>query len=372
MTQAHAWMALRAVLLAAIIIVVCWLFLKLFSLTYPFWFAALFAWFLQPLVRFLQNKLRISSGFASLFGLLGGVLIISGILTGIAFLLFYSLRNFFMQIPSWVEMASIGIQNYFNNVIFPFWQEALGLFNRFSIEEQEAFKQSILQLGTQLASTLGQLGQGIVDRFTHLLLGLPTFFVAFIFFLLSIYFMGKSWAQYQNFFKKTIPYGFRLRVKDFNRAIKNRLFGFVRAQVIIMFATAIIVIIGLTILQVDYAFTLAVVIGIAELLPYLGTGTILIPWFIYLFITGNISLGVGIAILYGIVVVIRQLIEPKVLSSSLDLNPVAVLISFFAGLQLFGAIGLFIGPVLLVLMMILHDIKVTHDLGRFIRDGFSK
>ncbi|WP_413380779.1 sporulation integral membrane protein YtvI [Alkalihalobacillus sp. 1P02AB] len=371
MTRQHAWMALRAVLLAVAIFIIGWLFIKLFSITYPFWFAALFAWFLQPFVRFLQEKLRLTSGFASLFGLLGGVLIISSIITGIVFLLIYSFRNFFMQFPEWIEMASVGIQNFFNNVVFPFWQEALGIFNSFSIEEQEALKQSILQLGTQLGALLGQLGQGIVDRFTHLLLGLPTFFVAFLFFLLSIYFMGKSWAQYQTFFKKTIPYAVRLRAKDFNAAIKNRLFGFIRAQFIIMAVTAFIVMIGLTILGVDYVFTLSVVIGIAELLPYLGTGTILIPWFIYLFIAGDVSLGIGLAVLYAIIVIIRQLLEPKVLSSSLDLNPVAVLISFFAGLQVFGAIGLFIGPVVLVLVIILHDIKVTHDIGRFIRDGFS-
>lgn len=108
-----------------------------------------------------------------------------------------------------------------------------------------------------------------------------------------------------------------------------------------MFVTACIVFVGLLIIRVDNAWMLAIVVGIAELLPYLGTGTILIPWFIYLFITGDVSGGFGIAILYIIVVIIRQLLEPKVLSSHMNLNPIAVLISLFAGLRLFGAFGLF-------------------------------
>lgn len=150
-----------------------------------------------------------------------------------------------------------------------------------------------------------------------------------------------------------------------------RLFGFIRAQLILMFVTAVIVFIGLLILGVENSWMLAIVVGIAELLPYLGTGTILIPWFVYLFITGDISGGLGIAILYVIIVIIRQMLEPKILSTNMNLNPVAVLISLFAGLQMFGAFGLFLGPVILVLIVILNDVGFFRSIVQFIRVGFT-
>ncbi len=95
MTREHAWMGLRALSVTIVIVVLAVALIKLFSLTYPFWFAALFAWFLQPFVRFLKHKLRFTSGIASLVGLLGGMLFISSVITGIVMLIWLSIRNFF-------------------------------------------------------------------------------------------------------------------------------------------------------------------------------------------------------------------------------------------------------------------------------------
>ncbi|WP_353626584.1 hypothetical protein [Bacillus sp. JCM 19041] len=93
------------------------LFARLFSLTYPFWFAALLAWMLQPVARFFQHKLKFSRGFASLFGLLGGILAISALLTGIISLIYLSLSQFIEQVPSWIEEGAQKIQIFFNESI---------------------------------------------------------------------------------------------------------------------------------------------------------------------------------------------------------------------------------------------------------------
>lgn len=153
---------------------------------------------------------------------------------------------------------------------------------------------------------------------------------------------------------------------------KYRVLGFLRAQIILMAIASIVVFTGLTILRIDQAFTLALIVGVAEILPYLGSGTILIPWFIFLFLTGNISLGIGIAVVYGVTVAIRQSIEPKILSSSMNLNALSVLISLFIGYQLFGVVGVFLGPFILVLLVILKDVGVFHSLGHFVRDGWKQ
>ncbi|MDV2683604.1 sporulation integral membrane protein YtvI [Alkalihalophilus lindianensis] len=372
MTREHGLMILRTFIISIAIIGLGWLVVNVFSVTYPFWIAAFIAWFLQPWIRFMKEKLKFSSGFASLFGLLAGIILVSSLLTGTLFLIGYSLRNFFQQIPQWIETSSVSLQHFFNQVIFPFWQQILGIFDTFSHEEQEALRQSIIQLGSQVGSLLGQAGQSLVDRITHVLLGVPTFLVAFLFIFLSIYFMGKQWSFYKERLRDVVPPSFLVLSRKFGIAVRARLFGFVKAQFILMLITGFIVLVGLLILKVEHALTLAVVIGIAELLPYLGTGTILIPWFVYLYITGEFSMAIGLSILYGIIVAVRQLIEPKILSSNLNLNPVAVLISLFVGLQLFGALGLLVGPVLLVLVMILNDIGVIRSIVRFIKEGWAK
>ncbi|WP_082676717.1 sporulation integral membrane protein YtvI [Shouchella shacheensis] len=362
-TRHFAWMVLRMAIIVAIIAASVWLFARIFSLTYPFWLAALFAWMLQPVVRFLQHRLRFNSGFASLFGLLGGILVISGIVTGLVFLVYYSLREFFEQAPQWIEEGTARIQIFFNNTILPHWQQVLGLFDNLDTEQHDLFA----QLGSRVADGLGNFGQTAFDW----VIGVPSFLVAFFFIILSIYFMGKSWSFYEDVYERNVPGSLRRKAREFIHALQFRFLGFVRAQLILMLVTAVIVFIGLLILGIEHAWMLAIVVGIAELLPYLGTGTILIPWFIYLFITGDISGGLGIAILYAIILIVRQLLEPKILSSNMNLNPVAVLISLFAGLQAFGAVGLFIGPLLLVLIVILGDIGFFKTIFSFIKEGFQ-
>ncbi|TSB47031.1 sporulation integral membrane protein YtvI [Alkalicoccobacillus porphyridii] len=372
MSQAHAFMALRAVLFTIVLLAASWLFIKLFAITYPFWIAALFAWMMQPFMRLLKNKLRLNSGFASFFGLLVGIIVLSSLLTGIGFLIYFSVRRFIEQLPTWIDMGSVRMQSFFNETVLPFWQQGLGLFNSLDETQQDALRQSISQLGNQLGNLISQTGQSLLDWTTGFIFGLPGFLVAFLFGVISIYFMGKSWHSYQAAFRKVIPFSIRNKIQAFIQGVRIRLVGFIRAQIILMFITAVIVYIGLLIIRVDGAFTIAIIVGLAELLPYLGTGTILIPWGIYLLFSGDFSLAFGILILYAIIVVIRQMIEPKVLSSSLNLNPVAVLISMFAGLQLMGAVGILVGPLVLVLLMICHDIGLSASVGRFIRDGWKQ
>ena len=85
--------------------------------------------------------------------------------------------------------------------------------------------------------------------------------------------------------------------------------------------TALFVMIGLLILQVNSAFTIALMIGLVDLLPYLGVGLIMVPWAAYLFMNGDLYLGIGISIIYLILLIARQIIEPKVLASSVGPRP---------------------------------------------------
>lgn len=119
-------------------------------------------------------------------------------------------------------------------------------------------------------------------------------------------------------------------------------------------------------MQIEHALTIALIIAIVDLLPYLGTSAILIPWAIYELVAGSFGIGIALAILYVAVAGTRQFIEPKILSSSLDLDPLATLISLFVGFKLFGFLGLIIGPLGLVLGTALHRTGVFRDIYNYI------
>ena len=95
---------------------------------------------------------------------------------------------------------------------------------------------------------------------------------------------------------------------------------------------------------------LALFTAIVDAVPILGTGAVLIPMSVFNFIMGQSSLGWGILILYGIAILTRQLCEPKIIGQKLGIHPLLTLFSLFAGLKLFGIIGLILGPVAAILV----------------------
>ncbi|MMZ66502.1 hypothetical protein D1872_290040 [compost metagenome] len=95
----------------------------------------------------------------------------------------------------------------------------------------------------------------------------------------------------------------------------------------------------------------------------------MVPWLVYAYMTGDLRLGIGLSILYGVILVARQLIEPKVLASSVGLDPLPTLIAMFVGLKLFGLLGLIIGPVSFVVVGAMIRAGVLRDLRNYIVNG---
>lgn len=127
-----------------------------------------------------------------------------------------------------------------------------------------------------------------------------------------------------------------------------------------MLITLVEVWIGLLVLRVDYAFVLALLIAFADLLPILGTSSVLVPWAIFELLAGKFALGIGLLILTVILWILRNFTEPKIVGKQLGIHPVISLISMFAGVKLLGFTGLFIGPLIAILVVTLNQSGHIH------------
>ena len=108
-------------------------------------------------------------------------------------------------------------------------------------------------------------------------------------------------------------------------------------------------------LGIKNAFAIAFIIAVLDILPVLGTGTVLIPWAVLAFASGRISTGVGVFGLYLVITVVRNLIEPKLVGKQMGLSPVIMLPCMLIGLKFFGIIGLFVVPLLVSFLKQLND-----------------
>ncbi|WP_227935385.1 sporulation integral membrane protein YtvI [Alkalihalobacillus deserti] len=368
MSDNKVFQVIVRILIVAILLVLGWyIFYYVVWLTFPFLIAVALAFLINPVVSFFEKTARfprilaVFTGILFLFGLVGGVLtlIIIKLIDGFQYLS--------RLVPNQIERISIHIQSYVNEHFFPLWVKGIGLIDHLDETQQNAIENSIQQLGGQFAAILGNAGQAIANSLSHFVGALPITLTVFVFIILALYFISKDWNRLQANVKDKLPPHIFDQFGDVYQDLKSKVVGFLTAQLILISMTAILNFIGLLILRVEQPLTIALIIGVVDLLPYLGTGIILIPWAGYSLVTGNFFLGFGLLILYILTITLRQLAEPKVLSSSLGLNPLATLISLFAGLQLFGFMGLFIGPVILVLLLSFYQANVFEGIWRFIK-----
>jgi len=130
---------------------------------------------------------------------------------------------------------------------------------------------------------------------------------------------------------------------------------YIKAQAILISVTFVVILLALLIMGVKHAFIIALVAGIFDVLPLLGVSTIFIPWITYLFIVGDTQLAIMLTILWLVVVLTRQFLEPKITGDSLGVSAFTMLSFMIISLSLFGVAGLILSPILLILIKALID-----------------
>ena len=133
--------------------------------------------------------------------------------------------------------------------------------------------------------------------------------------------------------------------------LKYAVGGYFKAQFKIMGIVGIILFVGFLVMRIEYAVFLALIIAVLDFLPMLGTGTVMIPWALYLVLCGNLPLAVGLVILYAVTQVTRQLIQPKMVSDSIGIDTLTTLVFMFIGWRAAGLIGMIVAvPVGLIIL----------------------
>lgn len=337
-------------------------------LLYPFLIGWVIAMLIEPIVRFLENKVKIPRWISvTLILLLLLTLIFTLVIYVVAEIvvelthLANLLPAFFKQIQQIFVETFTEDNNHAKKLI-----DTLQNYLQKNPEQEKQITDSISENIGVIANKGTAIITDILTAIGQFLGNLPFFLTVLIFIILAAFFIGLDWPKLQRNLLSIIP----KRVQETSGLvltdIKKALFGFIRTQLILISITAVIMLVGLLILRVPYAITIALIIGLIDLLPYLGVGAVFVPWIIYLFFTGNFSLGIGLSIIYGVIIVVRQLLEPKLLASSVGLDPLLTLIALFVGLNLFGFLGIIIGPVAVVILLALHRAGVFRDTWKFI------
>jgi sporulation integral membrane protein YtvI len=169
-------------------------------------------------------------------------------------------------------------------------------------------------------------------------------FIMLVSFILMSYYLPRIRELFLDLFTEKAQVKVKLILSDLHAA----LIGFIGAHLILSTFTYIASFIGLWIIGVKYALASALIITIVDILPILGTGSVLVPWAIYSFYHGDTRIGIGLIVLYLVITIVRRIIEPKILGDRIGLDALSTIISLYLGFKILGGIGIFLGPILFI------------------------
>lgn len=332
----------------------------------PFLIAFALSTFIEPLIRLLSDKLHIKRK-------LSAPVIILLLLAIIVFLVVIAILRLIVFIKSLVSVAPDFLTNLYNDIIE--WTNTKGpeIFAWLPDEIQGNLGSITDNLGgiiTNLSNTITNFGKTIVKGAFTTAISLPEALIFTIITIVATFFMTCDRRKIVHVFCTHLPASWVKKIVEFKNELFGALFGYIRAALIIMGITFTELFIGLLIIGVKYPLLLAVLIAIIDMLPVLGTGTVLIPWSIISFITGNTVMGVSVLALYLFVLIVRQIIEPRIVGQQIGVYPLLTLLAMYAGLELIGFAGLIIGP---IAFLLIRNIIMAIYKGKTFRDiiGYS-
>ena len=213
----------------------------------------------------------------------------------------------------------------------------------------ETVSNSIYKTGLELLDNITKIAGNILKGVIDFVLALPDIMIYVVVTFLATLFLVTDRRTISRYAEELWPNKTYRKISNVMMGCFKTLGKYLKSQCILICITFIELFISFIILKQPYPLTLAVVVAIVDALPILGTGTVLIPWAIYAAITGDIGLGIGLMVAYIIITIVRQLIEPKIVSDNLGIHPFVTLIAMYVGFKIFGLFGLIIGPVVMVI-----------------------
>lgn len=313
----------------------------------PFILAFIMAAIATPLAKIFKNKLRFPQWLAT------GASLISiwvSVLTVAYFIinkLVRELIQFFSQMPSMVNKLSLTLR-----IINIKWAEYLQNINPDMVQY---LNDIISKLNNMLISLIEPATQFTISSATNIASSIPSAFIFTVAFILSCIFMTNDYENLKRSLMNQFPIKIRQRIREIKKYTIIAVKKYIRGMGVILFITFFELFLGLTVLNVRYAFPIALLTALVDIFPVFGTGTILIPWAIISLLSGNYKLAIGLAVIYAIITVVRQFTEPKVMSKSLGTYPLFTLFSMYVGLKFFGVFGMILGPITSVIILYLQN-----------------
>lgn len=302
------------------------------------WMLALLA---NPLVRFLERRVKLVRRHGSMLIIIAALAIVIGLFYGAGLLVYREMGSFLADAPEIYQSVIAEIENALQN-----GRKLAEYFPQNLQPPLLAFSDNLDGLFGKLVS---RAAEPTVQIAGHVAKSIPNLLVNMVIIILSSYLFLADRESIMRWLKEHLPAFVFRYIEYMKRDAKGLIGGYFLAQFRIMCVVALILAAGFLVLGVRYGVLLAFLTAILDFLPIFGTGTVLFPWAVVKLFAGEYAYATGLILLYILTQVVRQIIQPKIVGESMGLPPLMTLFLLYLGFKLRGLTGMILAvPVGLV------------------------
>lgn len=314
-------------------------FKYVFIYALPFIIGLILTLIVQKPATILSQKIKCKKNiFSVIFVMLLYILVI-GLVTLIGIGLYNIIGYLVEKIPEYTPVIATAL-NKFNENIINIFKDA-----------PQSIKSVVSTLPTKIISSITDWLTSLASTvLPNIISVIPTIVITIIVTLVAGAFIAKDYDKIKDIAKKHIKPDTWVQIIKIKKMSIDKLYNVLKGYLILMTITFVELSIGITIIGIKNSILLALIIAIIDILPILGVGTVLIPWGVCCIILGKYQCGIGLLILYIIIAIIRNILEPKIIGKQIGLSPIITLMSMYIGLKLFGFIGMVSIPIIITII----------------------
>ena len=323
------------ILISLVILLLCiFVVPRLVLFFMPFVIGWIISCIANPLVLFLERKLKIKRKAGIVVVIVCVIAAVIGIGYGLGVILWRQISGFIQEIPTMWEIVKQDFDT------FGVWiDQYIGV-------RSLKFADALNNLGNIIGEMITNLPKSFnfstFEGMGSMVGNIASVIISIIMCMLSAYFFIADRDWLGSFLNKVLPENIIHKYDVFASSLKQAVGGYFKAQFRIEIWMYILLLIGLTVLKVRYGLLIALLIAFLDFLPFFGTGIVLIPWAIVNVIGGNYLRALGFLIIWGSGQLFRQLIQPKIMGDSIGMEPIPTLFLLFVGYRLAGVGGMLV------------------------------
>ena len=324
-------------------IIILILLFKLSIFYMPFLIAFILSLTLEHPIKFFMKKFKFKRRTSSIIIFLITIAIIAGLLTWGISTLISEASNLMQGVNKYVDKAYVQIESITSQ------------FDIKRLKLPEQVEKIIETSNDDFFNNIVKKKKNSLSKLIDFLMQIPTIAIYTSITLIALYFMCVDKVYMIDEIEHHLPTKWVKKLGIHVREIISSVGNYLKAEFILVLVSFVISLIGFYILNIigmniNYPLLIALGIAFVDALPILGSGTIMLPWAVICAADGNLKLAIGILVLWAIMSIVRQFLEPKLVSNKIGIHPIFTLIAMYTGFKFMGVWGMVLGPIILIIL----------------------